>query len=81
MQKQEHLIKEDVIFENVEKVFDWITDAREALFKLDLKRARQIYTEIITAYNKLNPAEQRIVYKEVKDLYEERKKAERLFMH
>jgi hypothetical protein len=55
-----------------------IYSARNALMDLDLDKAKIIYIRIMELYNKLSPEKQARVYGEIKDLYDERKKAESL---
>lgn len=62
--------------DNISTIQDKINNAREALAKSDLETAKKIYIEVMQIYNKTNPQEQSEVYKEIKELYFERKSAE-----
>ncbi|MBI2660278.1 hypothetical protein HYX07_03900 [Candidatus Woesearchaeota archaeon] len=55
-----------------------ISRARESLMKFDLESAKKNYIEIMKIYNKISPEQQAKVYREISDLYSERKSAEEL---
>lgn len=55
-----------------------IFDARQALMEYDIESARKFYIEAVQAYNSLTPREQLRYYKEIKEIYFERKNAEEL---
>ena len=55
-----------------------IKKAREALMGFDLETAKMNYIEIIKLYNNIKPEEQAKVYRDIKELYFERKSAEEL---
>lgn len=55
-----------------------IKKAREALAKFDLETARRNYIEIMNIYSNIMPEEQAKVYKDIRELYFERKSAEEL---
>lgn len=55
-----------------------IKRAKEALDRLDLEAARRNYIEIMKVYNNINPEEQAKVYRDIRELYFERKSAEEL---
>ncbi|MCK5282978.1 MAG: hypothetical protein KAK00_06215 [Nanoarchaeota archaeon] len=78
--KKEHLIDKRSLYDDEEYILNRIADARGEMLRLNLNEARSIYIEIMDAYMKLKPLNQRRVHGEVVDLYNERKKAENLFM-
>ncbi len=55
-----------------------INKARLALMKFDLESAKKSYIEVMRVYNNLKPEEQAEVYQDIKELYFERKSAEKL---
>lgn len=55
-----------------------ITEAENALISYDLRRARDIYVEILKLYNGLPNERKKLVYEAIKELYDERKNAEKL---
>ena len=79
-QKPELLISEPEIQEGDEfsEIQSKINKAREALMKFDLENAKINYIELMGLYNKIKPEEQAKVYNEIKELYFERKSAEKL---
>lgn len=64
--------------DKVSMIQDDIKKAREALMKFDLESAKMDYIEIMKLYSKIKPEEQAKVYRDIKDLYFERKSAEGL---
>lgn len=56
-----------------------IYDARDALTELNLKRAKDMYIEVMASYNKLKDKDKAKVYEEIKELYNDRKHAESMF--
>jgi len=64
--------------EKVEDALNMVHKARNALMRFDLSKAKSIYIEIIRIYNSLSEEERGKVYKEIKDIYDERKNAESL---
>ena len=53
-------------------------DGREALLNMNLARARYIYIELMKIYRRLPDEERQKTYEMLKELYEERKSAEKL---
>ena len=82
--------RKDVIYENVkmgdiaESVDDVtmikkkIGESRNALMGFDLKAAKRNYVEAMTIYNRFSEIDKGLFYQELKDLYSERKSAEKL---
>jgi len=81
VQKEEHLLPPDLMLANVEHVFEMISEAKNEMFKLKFDKAKNIYVDIMRSYTNLKPSEKQMVYIAIKELYEERKKAERLFKY
>jgi len=63
---------------NVNLINEKITAAKERLFRNDYEGAKRIYLDIMRFYNKCNKTEQAKIYSSIKELYEERKKAEQV---
>ena len=63
---------------DIEYIKQRISDTREEIANLNTKRAKKIYLDILKTYNKLSHDNKRIVYNEIRSLYEERKNAERM---
>ncbi|MBI2557834.1 hypothetical protein HYW20_00785 [Candidatus Woesearchaeota archaeon] len=57
---------------------DGINKTRLALMKFDLDAAKKSYMEVMKIYNNLKPEEQAKVYQDIKEIYFERKSAEKL---
>jgi len=55
-----------------------IDDARDALLNMNIQRAKYIYIELMKIYRRLPDEEKQKTYEALKELYEERKSAERL---
>lgn len=55
-----------------------IDKTREALMRFDLEDAKTNYLKLISIYNRIKPEEQAKVYHDIRELYFERKSAERL---
>mgnify|MGYP001593397168 CR=1 FL=1 len=55
-----------------------IETARSALMKFDLETAKRVYTEAMRAYSILSAEDKSKVYNDLKELYFERKSAERV---
>jgi len=55
-----------------------IFEARSALMKFDLRMAKDIYIDIINVYDRMSATEKIEVYEKIRELYDERKSAERL---
>ena len=66
-------------FDEVKFIRQRIYDAKDALAELDLKRARAIYVEVMSSYNKLKEKDKAKVYYDVNQLYYDRKNAESMF--
>lgn len=64
--------------DNLSKIQNNISKARDALMKFDLEGARKSYIEAMMVYNNLKPEEQAKVYHDIRELYSERKSAEEL---
>ena len=62
----------------IEYIMAQIDEARKALESLDVETAKSIYVDIHTVYMGMKPLEQYHVYEALKDLYEDRKQAEKL---
>ncbi|MBU0614837.1 MAG: hypothetical protein KJ601_01990, partial [Nanoarchaeota archaeon] len=71
--------KKGKITDPVKYMEDRIFDSRSALIRFDFKMAQEIYLELLQEYNKLNDANKAKVYESIKELFEERKAAEKLF--
>ncbi len=56
-----------------------VYDSRAALMKFDFNLAQTIYVELLQEYNKLKDHHKAKIYEHIKELYEERKSAEKLF--
>jgi len=56
-----------------------IYDGRDALADLDFKLARHIYVEVMDSYNLLKDGDKAKVYEDIKELYDDRKRAESMF--
>ncbi|MBW2984515.1 hypothetical protein KY361_05340 [Candidatus Woesearchaeota archaeon] len=67
-----------VMKNKIEYIMAQIDEARKALESLDVETAKSIYVDIHTVYMGMKPLEQYHVYEALKDLYEERKQAEKL---
>ena len=72
------LVLEPKGIDDISIIQDKINEARQALMKLDLGYAKKKYLEIMQLYNKIRPEEQAKVYYDIKDIYSERKSAEKL---
>ena len=59
----------------VQKLID---EARSALMSFDVNRAKRVYLETMRNYNELPDNQKTKVYEDVRELYDERKSAERL---
>lgn len=62
----------------VSNIQDSINKTRLALMKFDLEAAKNNYVETMKMYNRLKPEDQAKVYQDIKELYFERKSAEKL---
>ena len=76
---KKEVVKKKKRFNEVKFIKQRLYDARDALTELDLVRARHIYIEIMASYNKLGDKDKKKVYEDIKELYEDRKKAEATF--
>jgi len=63
---------------DISKIQESISKAREALMRFDLETARKNYVEVMKLYNKIGPEDKAKVYHDINDLYFERKSAEDL---
>ncbi len=72
-------IPEETKLNELDFIKQKIYDARDALMKLDLERAKNIYIGIMVLYNKLKDKNKAKVYEDIKELYEDRKHAESMF--
>lgn len=63
---------------NISLIQGKIAEARQLLARLDLDGARTAYMDIMEYYKNLKPEEQAKVYRDIKELYFERKNAEGL---
>jgi len=61
----------------VEEIEEKLHKARLALMDFKFDEAKMAYIEIMQAYNTLNPKDKHKVYRDIKDLYYERKGAEK----
>lgn len=77
---EEHLAPESPEVYGIGMVQENIKEARLSLAKFDLESAKKYYLEIMKMYNKMEPEEKSKVYKDVNNLYFERKSAEELKM-
>jgi len=73
-------VEEEKEFDELRFIKKRLYDARNALLKFDFKMARSIYCEIMYIYKKLSEEDKAKIYEDLKELYEDRKNAERLFM-
>ncbi len=64
--------------DGITEIHNMIEKARSSLMNFDLKSARDCYMDIMKVYNKLGNEEKAKVYREIKELYYERKTAEEL---
>ena len=64
--------------DNISKIQNNISKARDALMKFDLETAKKNYIDAMELYNILKPEEQAKVYHDFRELYFERKSAEEL---
>ena len=70
--------KVETKLDNLYKIEKTIHKARLALMDLKVKEAKKIYNEVMNIYNNLDDKKKIKVYDEIKDLYYERKSAERI---
>ena len=63
---------------NIDSIKNMIRSARSFLLDMKLDEAKKDYLHIIDAYNRLSSDEQKKVYNNIKELYDERKSAESL---
>jgi len=64
--------------DDISQINKKIEEAREALMNFNLEAAKRKYMEAMQIYNHIKPEEQARVYKNIKDIYYERKNAEEL---
>ena len=64
--------------DNLSRIQNKISEARWALTRFDLETARRNYIEAMRLYNNMPPEERAKVYRDIKELYFERKSAEEL---
>ena len=64
--------------DDLEAVNHKIHDARVALMDLNIAKAKNLYIKIMRLYNNLSPQKKARVYEKIRDLYIERKNAEKL---
>lgn len=84
----EELFKEEPIeapeikyeFDEIAIINQKIDEARDALLSMDTDKARHIYIEILKMYNALSVDKKKIVYESIKELYDERKNAEKVLV-
>jgi len=79
-QAKEQELKNEVKPEstNINSIKSLIKSARGFLLDMKLDEAKRDYIHITEIYNRLNADEQKKVYKDIKELYDERKSAESL---
>ena len=76
--KEKQEVMEKPAADDVSAIKSYIENARQALMNFDLAAAKRDYIEIMKIYNKTSPEQQAKVYREINDLYSERKSAEEL---
>ncbi|MBI3026533.1 hypothetical protein HYY70_00315 [Candidatus Woesearchaeota archaeon] len=77
-EKKERLIQEEWKSGSMPLIQDNINKSREALMKFDLETAKKSYIEAMKVYNSMSPEDQAKVYREIRELYFERRSAEEL---
>ena len=65
-------------FDGIAAIQNNIKKAKEALIKFDLISAKKNYVDAMKIYNKLKPEDQSKVFKDIKEIYNERKSAEEI---
>ncbi len=75
---KENILPEPIYVGKASNMQDSINKTRLALMKFDLEDAKNNYVEVMKAYNSLKPEEQAKFYEDIKELYFERKSAEKL---
>ena len=64
--------------DNVSAIQGNIRKTKEALMKFDLDAAKRDYIEVMRIYNQMSPSQKSVFYRDIKELYFERKSAEGL---
>ncbi len=74
----ESMVSDDASMDDISMIQSSIKNARDALAKFDLESAKKEYLKVMGIYNNLGPEEKSKVYNDIREIYNERKSAEKL---